>query len=96
LQEDMAQLVEFARNNSNKLGVNTSYVSYNDVDIPANVEGLLENYAIRLSHCLNDIVYKQQMVLSRQSMVELGMQIQRNRLLWANLHLGVITVCMGT
>ena len=59
------------------------------------VETLLENYALRLSHCLNDILYMQQKVNSRQEITELGMQIQRNRLLWANLHLGVMTVCMG-
>lgn len=62
---------------------------------PDDAESILENYALRLSHSLNDILYLQQKLGSRQDVVELGMQIQRNRLLWANLHLSVMAVCMG-
>lgn len=56
---------------------------------------LLESYTLRLNNSLNDVLLLQKKVKNRQSLTDLSMQVQRNRLLSLNLNLGVAAVCLG-
>jgi len=59
------------------------------------VQLLLESYTLRLNNVLNDILLLQKKVKNRQSLTDISMQIQRNRLLWLNLNLGIAAVCIA-
>ena len=83
--DDMAQLM---------LSENTVRGSV-DVSRHVVVELLVESYAARLTHTLNNVVYQQQKVKSRQEVAEFSVQMQRNRILRMNLHCGIAGVSIG-
>ena len=83
--DDMAQLM---------LSENTVRGSV-DITRHVVVELLVESYAARLTHTLNNVVYQQQKVKSRQEVAEFSVQMQRNRILRMNLHCGIAGVSIG-
>ena len=59
------------------------------------VEVLVESYAARLTHTMNNLIYQQQKVKTRQEVAEFSVQMQRNRILRMNLHCAMMGVSIG-
>ena len=66
-----------------------------DVSRHVVVELLVESYACRLTHTLNNVIYQQQKVKNRQEVAEFYVQMQRNRIMTMNLHCGIAGVSIG-
>lgn len=58
-------------------------------------EMLLENYTMRISHVLSDVMNLQSKIKNKQQIADLGMKVKRNRLLWLNANLSATAVCVG-
>lgn len=66
-----------------------------DVSRHVVVELLVESYAARMTHTLNNLIFQQLKVKSRQEVAEFSVQMQRNRILRMNLHCGIAGVSIG-
>ena len=60
-----------------------------------NIELLLNNYLLRISHSISHVRQLQQKIKSKQDLADLNLKVTRNRLLWLNVNLAATAVCMG-
>lgn len=87
--EDMSRILLTAREKA----IQTNQI-YN-IELHEEIELILENYVLKLTHHFNEIVHLQHQIKTTVQLSDLTMKIQRNRILWLNVNLTSTGICLS-